>query len=958
MNNHSLHYTGSFAKAALSMLIVLTLTGSAALRLSAQNTIALHRENTPHDLVPMPKESKLPAALLEAERVRRFDFNPRLQTLSDGHCGDTLRLDFFSDACYRAVVERVVRGGGITGITARIAGSPFGCCYISASEKGISVMAELPEHDARFFVAGVEGTTYLSHYKISDMQAAELGCADAPDYASKKANHIPQTLPSMPDDDPDDAVTIRLLFVYTPAAALWARNNATVTDIDDLIDRVMQISNLSMANSGTGITFEEAYKYQADYMEDNSILDLDYLTEQNDGYMDEIHWLRQQYAADVVVFLPEVSFTGGVAWLLQSASGRPNMAFALCRVQQAGFSHTVVHEIGHTMGCGHHAEQNFQPGPGLFTYSSGWRGLTAGNTSYSTVMTYESGGYFSDGISRPRISYFSSPDILLDGTPIGHPAKADNVLTLKQTKHVTSRYGESLPDLTLSALSVTPGTLAPVFNRFISSYTVEVAASVTAVTVSATAGDAAALLTGTGSKSLEPGLNIMAVTVTAPDMSASRIYTVVVVRGEPVRKSIPMTEDFETSAAGWSVVNEGQPNRWVAGSATAASGTKSMYISNDGGASNRYTITQRNAAHFFCDIAFPAVPYDTYLSFDWQATGEYSSATPWDYLEVRITDAGIIPQPGAASAAGTLTGRYYLASGWQSVEQRLNAAYAGTTRRLVFSWINDDNTGVQPPAAVDNIRLWQPDAPHYSVIFDVRDERTLTPLADAAVTFAGTANPPGQYVFTDIYPGDYAYLVTCAGYRPASGLLSVAADCRQDLRLAPETAMSLTYFALNNGLERTANPSVTLDHTVIDGTPEVYSVAATADAIGAEWLPYAPPLTGRLSGGPGMKELFFAVANSADTSETRSDRILLYTPAELSATLSPNPTKGIVRVGMEHHVSSRFTATVYSLTGEIFFSKEFQTTPFEIDISHCPAGILLVKLSNENRTVTKSIIKY
>jgi len=185
-------------------------------------------------------------------------------------------------------------------------------------------------------------------------------------------------------------------------------------------------------------------------VEDNTVEDLYRITDPWDGYMDEVHVLRDMYYADEIVFIPKVDFTGGVAWLLNDPYGfyPDNYAVALSRVQQSSWTYTVVHEVGHNMGCHHHIDQNYQPGPGLFYFSSGWRGTISSN-NVCTVMTYEGGDYFADGVTHYRIPYFSSPDITVDGVQIGDPVLADNTYTLKLTKTAVANY-RNAPEPSLS----------------------------------------------------------------------------------------------------------------------------------------------------------------------------------------------------------------------------------------------------------------------------------------------------------------------------------------------------------------------------------------------------------------------------------------------------------------------------------------------------------------------------
>jgi hypothetical protein len=59
-------------------------------------------------------------------------------------------------------------------------------------------------------------------------------------------------------------------------------------------------------------------------------------------------------------------------------------------------------------------------------------------------MTYTGASYYADGYSCTRIPYFSSPDITYSGLIIGDAQRANNVRTIKRTKHAVARYSEFL----------------------------------------------------------------------------------------------------------------------------------------------------------------------------------------------------------------------------------------------------------------------------------------------------------------------------------------------------------------------------------------------------------------------------------------------------------------------------------------------------------------------------------
>ncbi|SHK25429.1 fibronectin type III domain-containing protein [Chryseobacterium polytrichastri] len=171
--------------------------------------------------------------------------------------------------------------------------------------------------------------------------------------------------------------------------------------------------------------------------------------------------------------------------------------------------------------------------------------------------------------------------------------------------------------------------------------------------------------------------------------------------------TIPYLQDF-TGANDFGFTSVGQVNKWVQGTATGNPG-KSIYISNDNGVTNAYTISGASSiVHAYRDIAVPTGTTTAGFSFDWKAVGE----STWDYLRVWLVPATYMPVAGAQITAGAgriqLGANYNQQATWQSYSNAtLNiSSFAGPTpMRIVFEWTNDGSGGTQPPVAIDNIVL-------------------------------------------------------------------------------------------------------------------------------------------------------------------------------------------------------------------------------------------------------------
>jgi hypothetical protein len=191
-----------------------------------------------------------------------------------------------------------------------------------------------------------------------------------------------------------------------------------------------------------------------------------------------------------------------------------------------------------------------------------------------------------------------------------------------------------------------------------------------------------------------------------------------------------LNEDFESgnfTANSWTVVND-TTNEWVVGTADAKTGTYSAYVSDDAGVSAEYDNSTSQVSHFYKDITFGSTSTNIVLSFDWKCAGEDGgSRTAWDYGAVVITDttdtvtAGSEVLTAEASVGGngrigatTNNNKFNLDYGtnpetdWNNESIDLTA-YAGTTKRLVFTWKNDSSAGVNPGILIDNIEIQETD---------------------------------------------------------------------------------------------------------------------------------------------------------------------------------------------------------------------------------------------------------
>ncbi len=384
------------------------------------------------------------------------DLNQKILEPEGLRVGDYLKINLCAGINYTAKIDKISKNvNDTTTIRGRIIDSPMSYIIINSTGDRSFIEIEVPEEQQHFIIQAGIGQDYL----IDRSDIVLDGLEDKPVLTPPEDTGAPVAPAGVVNDD----TTVDVMVVYTSAARVWADSYST--GINNVIAQSMASGQLVNDNSNTDLTFRLVHSFETDYTESgNSNTDLIRITNIADGYMDNVHTFRDQYGADLVVLLAKVNDAGGVGWLLNNEAGLPDYAFSLTRVQQAQWTYTVVHELGHNMGAHHSKLQNFQPGPGLYSYSAGWRWVGADSGKYCSVMTYQSGVYFPDGQTHSRVAYWSNPDVTYQSVATGDALDGDNAHNVRNTKSVVSQYRNTVdyPTISISSPSSTSTVSGPI----------------------------------------------------------------------------------------------------------------------------------------------------------------------------------------------------------------------------------------------------------------------------------------------------------------------------------------------------------------------------------------------------------------------------------------------------------------------------------------------------------------
>lgn len=303
-----------------------------------------------------------------------------------------------------------------------------GTAVAGTIRKGRIIYEIKPSTDGTHDVTEIDSELLPSDHHPISVSADELAAGDV------AAGMAAPTLP--PATAVDSGTLIDVMVVYTTTAK---NANGGQNGIEALIALGISLANTAFTNSQINTQFRLVHTAEIAYPESgNYNTDLSRLRGTADGFLDDVHTLRDTHKADLVTLIEDnIGGACGVAYVMSSVSA--NFASSAFSVVEADCisGYTLAHELGHNMGSMH---DRIEGGTGAYPYSFGHK--EAG--MFRTIMAYPCTP------ACTRINHYSNPNVRYQGTwatGIDHTAdpasSADNARAFTNTLNIVANFRNS-----------------------------------------------------------------------------------------------------------------------------------------------------------------------------------------------------------------------------------------------------------------------------------------------------------------------------------------------------------------------------------------------------------------------------------------------------------------------------------------------------------------------------------
>lgn len=237
----------------------------------------------------------------------------------------------------------------------------------------------------------------------------------------------------------DSGDQIDIMVVYTDDARAAAGSTAAM---EAEVYLAVSLSNQSYANSNVNQRLRLVHVAEVAYAETgNTTTDKTRLKGKTEGFLDQVHALRDSFGADSVMMIAsQYSNACGESFIMSPVGNAfEDSAFGVVDRNCSTANLSFPHELGHQMSARHDwASDPTDNSP--FHFNHGYRIPSA----WRTVMAYPC----SSSTPCPRLTYFSNPNVSISGTPSGvstEPQPTDNAQTLNLTALTVANFRCSSP---------------------------------------------------------------------------------------------------------------------------------------------------------------------------------------------------------------------------------------------------------------------------------------------------------------------------------------------------------------------------------------------------------------------------------------------------------------------------------------------------------------------------------
>ncbi len=400
------------------------------------------RESGPQELFidaagATPSVVHAPKPFIPRFRYVKVNFDAFLENGSGGRqiqnssSGTEVILNLFPDASYTGVIDRTDVNGASNSRTwtGTLKGEKLGYFYLVMSD-GVFI-AHVATPEGVFEVSSAGGDLY----RVVEIDQSKL----------VEAENDAIRVPDLPVTQPAEALTpnpngggtrIDVMILYTSAARAAEGSTAAM---NARVDLAVAETNASYSNSGVAAFFNLVYKGEVSYNETGLMeIDLDRLRNNGDGYMDDIHALRDTYGADLVQLVTESGLYCGIGYFMDPVS-TSFASYAFSVVFRDGcFTgyYSSGHEFGHNQSAHHDVYVNPTTSP--FPYNHGYVNLAA---RWRTVMAYN------DQCSNTapytyctRLQYWSNPANSYGGAVMGVSSVSENYRVINDTAATVAAF--------------------------------------------------------------------------------------------------------------------------------------------------------------------------------------------------------------------------------------------------------------------------------------------------------------------------------------------------------------------------------------------------------------------------------------------------------------------------------------------------------------------------------------